>query len=184
MSMIGEYLRMTPAELSRAIADPQWALDHAEQIQESEESDGSDESEQPEEARPSQGSSSSSPAAARHFTTYKMWDMLGFLLRRRGFPVDVVQGEEPFTDEEDWGYGPPRFLTVERVRLAASELSRLSYDDLIGGVSPEELSTAEVYPGRWDSPASLEWARDCFGQLSEFFHAAADAGDAVLVWLD
>lgn len=141
MSMIGEYLRVTPTELSRAIEDPQWALDYVERVQGSQEASGP------------------SPSIARHFSTYKTWDMLGFLFRRFDFPVDVVRGEEPSADEEDWGYGQPRFLSVERVQLAARELSRISYDDLIGGVSHAELSASDVYPQRWDSPASLEWAR-------------------------
>jgi hypothetical protein len=166
MSMIGEYLRVTQTELSRAVEDPQWALDHAERV------------------RDSQDDSAPSPGTAKHFSTYKTWDMLGFLLRRFGFPGDVVHGEEPFADEEDWGYGPPRFLAVERVQLAARELSRISYDDLIGGVSHAELSASEVYPQGWDSPESLEWARDYFGHLVEFLRAAADARDGVLVWID
>lgn len=33
MSMNGEYLRVTPAELDRALKDPEWALDLAEEIQ-------------------------------------------------------------------------------------------------------------------------------------------------------
>jgi hypothetical protein len=164
--MIGEYLRVTSAELARAIEDPQWALEYADQIQDT------------------QGESGPSPDKARHFTTYKTWDLLGFLLRRHRFPVDVVQGEESFADEEDWGYGPPRFLTVERVRLAAQELARTSYDDLLRGLSHTELAAAQVYPQGWDSQASLEWARDYYDRLAIFLRSAADAGDAVLVWLD
>lgn len=166
MSMIGEYLRVTPAELSRAIEDPNWAWEHADQIR-----DAQDESRQP-------------VSEGRHFSTYKTWDMLGFLLRRRDFPVDVVHGEESFADDEDWGYGPPHFLTVERVRLAARELAVTSYDDLIRDVSHAELTAAKVYPEGWESRGSLEWARDYYGRLAKFLRAAADAGDAVLVWLD
>ncbi|WP_406071026.1 DUF1877 family protein [Streptomyces sp. NBC_01020] len=33
MSMNGEYLRVTPAELDRALKDPAWALDLADEIQ-------------------------------------------------------------------------------------------------------------------------------------------------------
>ena len=166
MSMIGEYLRVTPAELSRAIKDPQWALDYADQIR-----DALDENQQ-------------SPKEAKHFSTYNTWDMLGYLLRRSDFPVDVVHGEEQFAEGEDWGYGPPHFLTVERVRLAAQKRARTSYDDLIRDVNHTELTAANVYPQVWDSPTSLEWARDYYGHLATFLRAAADAGDAVLVWLD
>ncbi|MGW4027478.1 DUF1877 family protein, partial [Streptomyces sp. NPDC005009] len=69
MSMIGEYLRVTAAELDRAIQDPDWALDFVEEGQNAEE-----------ETEPA-------PAEARYFTTYKIWDMLRFLLARVDFPV-------------------------------------------------------------------------------------------------
>ncbi|MCX4723141.1 DUF1877 family protein [Streptomyces sp. NBC_01306] len=35
--MNGEYLRVTPAELDRALKDPAWALDLAEEIQDAQE---------------------------------------------------------------------------------------------------------------------------------------------------
>ncbi|MFC1410308.1 YfbM family protein [Streptacidiphilus sp. N1-12] len=165
MSMIGEYLRLQPAELARALQDPAWALEFAQEIQDTEESDGSP------------------PHEARLFSTHQTWDLLGFLLRRRGFPVDIVHGEEPFTDE-DWGYGPPRFLPADRVRVAAETLSRTTYDDLVNGVHHQELQEAGVYPLGWDTPASLDWARDRFSLLTAFFEAAATDGDSILLWLD
>jgi hypothetical protein len=166
MSMIGEYLRVTPGELERAVKDPEWALDLVEQVEDAQE-----------ESEPA-------PGDAKHLSTYKTWGMLGFLFRRFGFPVDVVHGEEPFAEAEDWGYGPPRYLPVERVRLAARELGRIAYDDLIRDVDHVELSAADVYPQGWEARGSLEWARDYFGQLTLFFQAAANSGDAMLVWLD
>ncbi|MBS2546899.1 YfbM family protein [Catenulispora sp. NL8] len=166
MSMIGEYLRVTPDELTRAVSDPDWALELIEQIQ-----DVEDEQELP-------------PADARLFTTYKTWDMLGFLFRRFNFPVDVVHGEEPFAEDGDWGYGPPRFVPVERVGVAAREMSRVSYDDLIRRVGVGELAEAKVYPLGWDSPGELDWARGYYGDLALFFAAAAACGQAVIVWLD
>ena len=39
MSMIGEYMRVTPSELDRAVKDPEWALELAEQVQD-EQKDG------------------------------------------------------------------------------------------------------------------------------------------------
>lgn len=83
MSMIGEYLRVTAAELDRAIQDPDWALDFVEEVQDAEEK------------------TEPAPAEARHFSTYKTWDVLRFLLARAEFPVNVIHGEEPFAEDED-----------------------------------------------------------------------------------
>ncbi|MFJ3797897.1 YfbM family protein [Streptomyces sp. NPDC090088] len=166
MSMIGEYLRVTAAELDRAVQDPDWALDFVEQVQDAEE-----------ETEPA-------PAEARHFSTYKTWDMLRYLLARAEFPVNVIHGEVLFADDEDWGYGPPRYLLPERVRLAAEALRATGYGRLISGVDPAELTSAEVYPLGWSEPGVLEWGRPWYDGLTQFFEAAAKAEDAMLVWLD
>ncbi|MET9119675.1 YfbM family protein [Streptomyces longwoodensis] len=165
MSMNGEYLRVRRAELDQALKDPAWALDLAAAIQDAQE-----------ELEPA-------PQEARYFTTHQTWDLLGFLLRRSAFPVDIVHGEKPLA-ADDWGYGPPRYLTHDRVRLAADTLHRTTYDRLIQGVDPSELAKAEIYPRFWDSPTSLEWARDLFTPLTEFFRGAASTGHAMLIWLD
>jgi hypothetical protein len=166
MSMIGEYLRVTTAELDRAIRYPDWALDFVEEVQDT-----------GEETEPA-------PAEARHYSTYKTWDMLRFLLARAEFPVNVILGEEPFAEDEDWGYGPPRYLRPERVRLAAEALRATTYAQLIHDVDPDELTTAEVYPLGWNEPGSLEWALPWYDGLTRFFEAAAGSDDAMLVWLE
>ena len=165
MSMNGEYLRVTPAELERVLTDPEWALELAEEIQDAEEE------------------SETALAEARHFTTHQTWHLLEFLLQRSAFPVDIVHGEEPLATD-DWGYGPPQYLTPDRVHLAADILHQTAYDQLIQDVDPSELTKAEIYPQIWDSPTSLEWARDLFTPLTEFFRAAASTGHAMLMWLD
>ncbi|MFD3675302.1 DUF1877 family protein [Streptomyces sp. NPDC058613] len=88
--------------------------------------------------------------------------MLGFLLQRSAFPVDIVHGEEPLATD-DWGYGPQQYLTPDRVQvqLAADILQQTTYDQLIRDVDPSELAKSEVYPHIWDSPASLEWPATC-----------------------
>ena len=164
MSMIGEYLRVTPTEMERAIQDPQWAYDYTEEVQDAQEE------------------IELAPHEARHFSTHKAWDFLGFLLRRSRFPVDIVHGEQSFAEDQDWGYGPPKLLSAERVRLAAEALRSTSYDSLIDGVDPAELFG--VYPGVWDQPDALEWGRSPFDSLAVFINAAAAASDALLIWLD
>ncbi|WP_243869475.1 YfbM family protein [Streptomyces liangshanensis] len=166
MSMIGEYVRVTAAQLDRAIQDPDWALDHVEEVQDSEE-----------ESEPA-------PAGARHFSTYKAWGLLGYLLERAEVPVNVIHGEETFAEGRDWGYGPPRCLRPDRVRLAARTLRATPYERLVAGVDPADLTRAEVYPLGWDEPGVLEWGRNWYDGLTDFFEAAAAADEGMLVWLD
>ncbi|MEU7020775.1 YfbM family protein [Streptomyces sp. NPDC046203] len=173
MSMIGEYFRVTAAQLDRAIEDPDWALAYIEDTFDAEES-----------ADSMGGEDGPPPAGARHFSTDKAWHLLDFLLRRVDFPVDVVHGENPLGDAGDWGYGPPCHLPVDRVRLAAEALSGLTYDRLLDGVDPRDLTAAEIYPLGWEDSASLDWARDWFAGLTTYFEAAARDGHAVVVWLD
>jgi hypothetical protein len=166
MSMIGEYARVTPAELDRARRDPAWALELVGERMNGAEADDAE------------------PAKARCLDVDKAWDAIGFLLRRRAFPVDIVHGEEELADADDWGYGPPRCLSPGRVRAAADALAPISGADLTAGADPADLARAEVYPTIvWERGESLDYVRAHYEALRPFFRAAADEGEGMLVWL-
>ncbi|MFI7080045.1 YfbM family protein [Micromonospora sp. NPDC049903] len=174
--MNGNWLRVSPDELERAKADLAWAYDIARTAR----NDDSD----------------------RWTTTDKAWHGLDFLLDRLGFEIPLVLGAEEFVEspdvepdseemldfldnlEDDWGYGPPSYLTPDQVAAAASALDTLTEDDLVRGVDPQELNRAEVYPGIWERPGMLEWAAHFLPDARSFFAAAAKDGDAVICWLD
>lgn len=101
VGMIGEYARLTAAEFERAVGDPDWAYERVRELSEQEWDAGLPWDQ------------------ARCYDTDKMWHALDFLLRRVGFPVDVVFGEEEIPGADDWSYGPPRCLTPDQVRTAA-----------------------------------------------------------------
>jgi hypothetical protein len=164
MGMTGQYLRVTPAELERAVKDPDWLQEHVEEV------------------LYASGDGDLAPSLARGFSTEKMWDLLRHLLERAGCPVNLVHGEEDLVDD-DWGYGPPRLLRPDRVRLAAESLGTLPYDRLIAGVTPYDLDAGAVYPHGWDEPDALEWGREIHRDLTAYVGAAADSGDALLVWI-
>jgi len=165
MSMNGNWLRVTPAELDRAKDDLDWALEFV-----------------------------SGAMDERQLGTGKAWDAFDFLLNRRGFTVPIVYGAEQFVDtpqgpddddpEVDWGHGPPRYLTPEQVATAAAELAGLTEDDLVRGVDQVELTCAEIYPDIWDRPDELGWVTHHLPYVTEFFTTAAKDGDAVICWLD
>ncbi|MFY1672701.1 YfbM family protein [Plantactinospora sp. WMMB334] len=173
MSIKGNWLRVTPAELAQAKDNLDWALGLAESAQENEE--------------------------WRLSRTDKAWNGLDFLLKRRGFTVPIVEGAEPFVDTSvddpdseddlddpgsDWGYGPPRYLTPEQVATAAAELAELTEDDLTQGVDPAELTRAQIYPSPWNRLEDLQWPSHYLPYVREFFTSAAKDGHAVICWLD
>ncbi|MEU0274039.1 YfbM family protein [Streptomyces sp. NPDC006307] len=160
MSMIGEYVRLTPAELERALGDPAWAWEFVEELRDAE------------------------PADARCHSTDKAWDAVGFLTRRAGFPVDIVHGEQAVPWDEHWGYGPPRYLTPDQVRAAAEVMAATEGDRLTAGVGPADLAREQVYPATiWERGETLDHVVLHYEALRPFFRDAAGAGDAVMVWI-
>ncbi|MFD7629953.1 YfbM family protein [Streptomyces sp. NPDC059851] len=166
MSMIGEYVRLGPADFERALREPEWAQDFVAALFDAER-----------DVPPV-------PSRARCHSTDKTWHALSFLLARTGFPVDVVHGDEEVPDAGDWGCAPPRYLTPERVAAAADAMAGTPHPALLDGVTPRDLAAAEVYPVVvWERGESLEWVTDHYRHLARFFRAAARDGDAVLMWI-
>jgi hypothetical protein len=167
MSMIGEYVRLTPDELARLTSDEEWAHEFVQGLIDAELDDEPDASQ------------------ARCHDTDKAWDAIDFLLRRTGFPVDIVHGEEAVPWDEDWGYGPPRYLTPARVQEAAAALAAITSDRLVHDIGPADLAKASVYPTVvWERGQSLDYVVAHYEDLVLFVEAAARDGHALLVWTD
>jgi hypothetical protein len=160
--MYGEWLRVTPEELAQVSADLRgW---HVRAI----EMDEGD----------------TEITERRRFGSDKTWHALQYLLQRRDFPVDVIAGEQAFDSDIEWGYDRPGYLTPAQVMQAAAGLAALSAEDLIEGVDQEDLKVNDIYPSVWDRPDELEWAVWCIPDMTEFFGAAAKAGDAIICWIN
>jgi hypothetical protein len=173
--MIGEYLRITADELDRAVSDPDWALQFADDL--------TDALDLAQDAGDEWDGADLALAKQRRFSTYKAWDAIRFLLARVDFPVNVVLGEGTFAEDTDWGYAPARYLSVERVQVAATALAGMTFDDLVRGVAVADLAAADVYPQGWDEPDALDWVRGYYESLVGFFASAAAGRQAILTWL-
>jgi len=165
MSMIGEYARVTPQELDQILRDPQWGQDFVDGLCE---------------AYPGEGGA----AGQRVLDVDKAWNGIWYLLNAvGGAPVDVVGGGEQVSDD-DWGYGPARYLTADDVRAAAAYLRETTWEALASHFDPAHLQAADIYPAIWDDPHALDYLRENFQCLVAFFAAAATVGDAIVLWLD
>jgi hypothetical protein len=187
MSIDASYRRVTPAEFAKLQADPKAALsffgnnldkldlDNPEallaRMQEQESSD-------------------------RYLGIGGDWHALHFLLTgdgelgERGTPPppplgNVVQGGTE--TEWDCTYGKVRSLTPDEVRAVASALAKISVDELRSRFSVASFNAAKIYPhgrrARW-TEQEAESVFEIYPQVVEFFSAAAQAGDMVLLSSD
>ncbi|MFE7131832.1 YfbM family protein [Streptomyces sp. NPDC057638] len=166
MSMIGEYARLSPAELERAVQDPRWAWEFVEEHLGAAAADGT----------PAPG--------GRLHSTGKMWHALEYLLKLRGVGVNVVHGEEDIPGAEDWGYGPPRTIAPGRVRDAVRAMEAITPEGLIERIPVAELADAGIYPYAGSGPGGrLDDAAAAYQDLTAFFRATARLRHGLLVWI-
>jgi hypothetical protein len=165
MSMIGNYLRIPEADLNRVVKDLAsiTALLYPE--------DGSD------------------LPADRHLDTDKAWHLIHFLLTG-----DAWAGEGPLRNavlggteigEKDVGYGPARYLTPAQVRETSAALTPISSQELWSRFDRQAAEDADIYPAGWvGAEEDRDYIVGNFETLKEFFVQAAQANDAVILYLN
>lgn len=156
MSINGYYARLSPTDLGRALADP----DAARELTEPQDS-----------------------APDRRHGVGPYWDAIAFLLRRRGFPVDLVRGGTELPGAPDLGHGPPRYLTPDQVRCMVEALEAVTPDTLATDVTAADLTAAGVHPlGHWSRDGALDSAAAAYQDLLAFLRTTARYRQAVLFW--
>ncbi|MFO0811330.1 MAG: YfbM family protein [Gemmataceae bacterium] len=125
--------------------------------------------------------------AGRHLDIDKAWHAIHFLLNG-----DAWDGDRPLMDavlggtalgEEDVGYGPARYLEPDEVREVAQALDDLPEFELLERFDAAALNDADIYTPPW-SDADREYVGDNYSAMAEFFRKAAEAGDAMLLYLN
>ncbi|MBA9002395.1 YfbM family protein [Thermomonospora cellulosilytica] len=165
MGMVAEYVRMTPVELERALADPEWAEEFTDDLLEGEFDAVLD--------------GEVTEADRRGYDVDKTWDAMRILLHRAApFETCPFLGGTPFG--EVWSYDRPRALTVEQVRSIAEGLGAVAFDRLLDAF--DEGALAGAYLGPWDRDG-VEMLREHYDGLVRYFAAAAQAGHGMIAYL-
>ena len=162
MSMIGNYRRVTRAQLAELQATPSAVPAFL--------YDGE-------------------PSSDAHIDLDKAWHAIHFLLNGQtwegtGPLYDAVLGGEVL-GREDVGYGPARFLTPEEVKVTATALDEVSVSDLVGRFDARQLNENDIYPQHWTGEdIDLRYITDNFVRLVRFFRLAARLDDAMLLYIN
>jgi hypothetical protein len=124
-----------------------------------------------------------------HLDIDKAWHAIHFLLNGQAWEgsgplYDAVLGGEPL-GQEDVGYGPARFLMPLHVRETAHALSEIPAFELIERFDADALIDNEIYPHGWTGEQiELDYVKDNYLRLVEFFAVSAERGQAMLLYLN
>ena len=162
MSMIGNFLQVSPDTLAALIADPAGveAIIYPE---------GDDQ--------------------FPGLDVDKAWHGIHYLLTGDAWGgeaplANVVLGGKEVGD--DVGYGPARYLTVDEVRVAVDALKDITPDDLRSRYVASDLSENEIYPDIWDDPGddAVGYLVSYYGALRDYYIAAAESSNAMLIYVN
>lgn len=123
----------------------------------------------------------------RYLDIERAWDGLHFLLTGRNSyaasdisdPLSYVVGAE---NEHRWNDDcSVDFLRPEQVQETSHAMKTLPHEDLRSRYDAAKFSAAELYPsGEWH-PEDIEPLLGIYDKVAAFFHAAAEAGDVILI---
>ncbi len=163
MSMIGNYRRISRAELQDLLADPSRLS--AVLYPEGDED------------------------PARYLDIDKAWHIIHFLLTGTTYEgqwplVAVVMGGTEISDE-DVGYGPARYLDGDDLAEVAAALDSVSADELWSRFDVDAVCQAEIYPQAWTGDSGdRDYVTTHYRELQDFLRKAAGSGDAVILYLN
>ncbi|CAN7154406.1 YfbM family protein [Polaromonas sp. LjRoot131] len=161
MSMIGNCLKLSEAQLAAVIEDPEEAIALA----------------YPEDDR--------HPGA---LDLDKSWHLIHFLLNGEAWggepPLgNVILGGTELADT-DAGYGPFRYLLASEVRESSLALAKVSADDVWSGFDSQRVKDADIYPEPWvGDETERTYIKHHYEALREYFAQAAEQGAAMLLYI-
>lgn len=165
MSMIGNLLRVTNAELEEYLEDSSLLEDRI----------YDEETENP-----------------MLIDIDKAWDGIIFLLTGQSIDnadhplLRVLFSGQIIDEEQDFGYGPAHYLTPEQVAELNNEISEITTSDLKRKYDPEKMTELEVYPTIWEQEGddAFEYLREYFKSLQKVYSDATENGEAVVTFLN
>jgi hypothetical protein len=167
MSMIGNLLRVTKAELEEFLKDSSLLEKN---IYDEETDDGN----------------------PKLVDIDKSWDGIIFLLTGQGLDhsdhplLKVLFSGQAIDEDQDLGYGPAHYLTPEQVAELNDQIAKITVEDLKQKYDPKKMTELQVYPTIWESETN-----EAFSYLSEYFVTvqqvyaeATKNGEAIITFLN
>jgi len=168
MSMIGNLRRLSDSDLKRLFSSPQMIASYLY-------------AEEPEGFGPH-----------ADIDIDKAWHGVHFLLtgdpEGGDFPLCFLVSGGTAIGEDDVGYGPARGFRSSEVKEIAAALNTLDRNMLAARFNWQKMARAKIYPDIWsrrdEEAGNREYLLDAFEAVRDFVTGAAEAGEAVIIYLN
>jgi len=167
MSMIGNYLRVTKEELEEYLA-------YSSKLE-------------------NRVYNESDPADKNLIDVDKSWEGLFFLLTGKSLStadeaatplVWILTPPNEIDPEQDMGYGPATYTTIEQTKEISHALNKISGDELRAKYDGQLMMELGIYPEIWNGTESLDYLIEYFNLVRNFYSKAAAQNQAVIIFMN
>jgi hypothetical protein len=167
MGMIGNYLRVTNDELENYLADSSLLEDRVYDEE--------------------------NPNDKNLIDVDKSWEGLFFLLTGKSlataeeasFPLQwILTPPQEIDPDQDMGYGPATYTTIEQTKEINNALNKISVDELRSKYNGKLMMEMGIYPEVWEDIESLEYLIENFNTIKDFYNKASTENQAVIIFMN
>jgi hypothetical protein len=88
-------------------------------------------------------------------------------------------------EDQDMGYGPAHFLTMEQVQEVSLALTKINIAHLKSRFNVKAMMEKEIYPEIWEEgEQAFSYLYENFEKLKGFYKMASEEGNAVITFLN
>ncbi|WP_240755232.1 YfbM family protein [Pedobacter sp. SYP-B3415] len=120
----------------------------------------------------------------------KTWEGIVFLLTGQRLTdadnplLAVLFSGQLIDNDQDLGYGPAHYVTPEQVVQLNNEISKITKADLRQRFDPAKMIESGVYPNIWDeSDETFEYLAGYFRVVQKIYSEAARKNEAIVTFI-
>lgn len=95
----------------------------------------------------------------------------------------ILAAPQELDPEQDLGYGPALYTTIEQTKDISNALQSISESELRNKFNGNEMMEKEVYPTIWDDEESLDYIMENLILLKDFYKKAAEENQAIIFYV-
>ncbi len=123
----------------------------------------------------------------------KSWEAIFFILTGKSIATGeeadtplcwTLSGPQEIDPDQDLGYGPATYTSVQQTKEINQELNKLSLEELKARYNSKLMMELGIYPEAWEHEESLSYLMENIVSLKEFYNNAARDNQAVILFVN